>query len=147
MMCCLFIVMVEIADDDPVETKSSIVNYIGKIKLPKVEASVDVKNNTNEAFVYVESFVNVEALRVSSSVSQLRVNFVDTTHFFSSQVTWKDRDKLLSLIHRQENWVGFTIVTERSSIKNLMLELICERSGYHKILLEDFYTHLMSKTR
>jgi len=146
MMCCLFIIMVEIADDDPVETKPSSVNYFGEIKLSKVESSVDVKNNTNEAFVYVESFVNVEALHVSSGVSQLGVNKVDTTHFFSSQDTWKDRDKLLSLIHLQENKAGFTVVTERSSIKNPMLELICERSGDHIVLLEGFYTHLTSKT-
>jgi len=133
MICCLFIFMVEIADDDPVETKPSFVNYFDEIKSPKVEASVDVKNNTNEAFVYVESFVNVEALHVSSGASQLGVNKVDMTHFFSSQDTRKSRDKLLSLIHRQENRAEFTVVRERLSIKNPILKLICERSGDHKV--------------
>jgi len=133
MMCFLFIFMIEIADDDSVETKLSFVNYFGEIKPPKVEALVNVKNNTNEAFVYVESFVNAEALHVNSGASQLGINKVDMTHFFSRQDTWKDRDKLLSLIHQQENRVGFTVVRERSSIKNPMLELICERSGDHKV--------------
>lgn len=125
--------MVEIVDDDPVVTKPSFVNYFSEIKPPKVEASVDVKNNSSEAFVYVESFVNAEALHVNSGPSQLGINKVDMTNFFSRQDTWKDRDKLLSLIHRQENKAEFTVVRERSGIKNPMLELICERSGDHKI--------------
>jgi hypothetical protein len=83
MMCCLFIFMVEIVDDDQVATKPSYVNYFGVIKAHKVEASVDVKNNTNEAFVYVESFVNAEALHVNFGASQLGINKVDMTHFFS----------------------------------------------------------------
>jgi len=43
----------------------------------------------------VEVFVNVEALRVNFGVSKLYVNEVDTTQFFSSQDTWKNKDELL----------------------------------------------------
>jgi hypothetical protein len=43
LLCCLFIVMVENADDDPIETKPNFVDYSVEIKPPKVEASVDVK--------------------------------------------------------------------------------------------------------
>jgi len=57
--------MVENADDDPVETKPSFVDYSVDIKPPKVEASV-----------------KVEHLHVNSGVSELGANKVDTTQFF-----------------------------------------------------------------
>jgi hypothetical protein len=84
MLCCLFIFMVENADDDSVETKSSFVGYSGELKPPKVEVSVDVKPNIDEA-----SF-HVEVSHVNSCVSELGVNEFDTTHFFSIEYTWKD---------------------------------------------------------
>jgi len=65
--------MVENPDDDPVEIKPSFVDYSFEIKLPKVEASVDVKPNADEAYV------KVEALHVNSGVSEFGVNEVDTT--------------------------------------------------------------------
>jgi len=67
------------------------------------------------------------------SVSQVGVNEVDTTHFFSSQDTWKDIDDLLSWIRWQANMAGFTGVIQRSNLKNPMLELMCERGGDHKV--------------
>jgi len=68
--------MVVNADDDPVETKPSFVDYSVEIKLPKVEASVKV-----------EASMKIEALHVNSGVYELGDNEVDTTHFFSSQAT------------------------------------------------------------
>ena len=108
--------MVENADDDPVETKHSFVDYSGEFKPPEVEASVDVKPNIDETFVHIEASLNVDVLHVNSGVSQLGVNEVDTAHFFSSQVSWKDRDDMLSWILRQANKVRFTVVIQRSSI-------------------------------
>jgi len=67
-------------------------------------------------------------------VSKLHDNEVDTTHFFSSRETWKDKDELLDWIHRQANKVGFAVNIKRScAIRNPMLELVCERSGEHKV--------------
>jgi len=68
--------MVENADDDLVDRKSSFVDYFVEIKPPKVKTSVKV-----------EAPVIVEALHVNSVVSNLRDNEVDTIHFFSSQDT------------------------------------------------------------
>jgi len=109
-------------------TKHSFVDYSVEIKPHKVEASVDLKSNTNEASV------KVEALHVNSGVSELGDNEVDTIQFFSSQDTWKDKDELLRWIHRQTNRTGFTVVIKRSSaIRNPMVEMVCERSGDHKV--------------
>jgi hypothetical protein len=59
--------MVANADDDPVETKHSFVDYSVEIKPHKVEA-----------------LVKVEVLHVNSSVSELGDNELDTAHFLSS---------------------------------------------------------------
>jgi len=40
---------------------------------------------------------------------------------------------LLEWAHRQANKAGFTIVTQRSSLINPMLRLVCEKSGAHKV--------------
>jgi len=53
--------------------------------------------------------------------------------FFSDDVEWKDREELLEWARRQANKAGFTIVTQRSSLINPMLHLVCERSGAHKV--------------
>jgi len=53
--------------------------------------------------------------------------------FFSDDVKWKDREELLEWARRQANKAGFTIVTQRSSLINPMLRLVCERSGAHKV--------------
>lgn len=50
-----------------------------------------------------------------------------------NQVTWKDKEDMLSSIRRQANRAGFTVGIKRSSIQNPMLELMCERSGDHKV--------------
>ena len=79
--------------------------------------------------------MKVEALHVNSDVSNLRDNEVDTTHFFSSQNTWKDKDEYLGWVRRQSNMAGFTVVIKIScAISNPMLDLVCERSGEHKVL-------------
>jgi len=84
--------------------------------------------------VKVEAPIKVEAFSVNFGVSKLRDNEVDTTHFFSSRDTWKDKDKLLCWICRQANRARFTVIIKRScAIKNQMLELVCERSGEHKV--------------
>jgi len=54
--------------------------------------------------------------------------------FFSDDVKWKDREELLEWARRQANKAGFTIVTQRSSLINPMLCLVCERSEAHKVL-------------
>jgi len=41
---------------------------------------------------------------------------------------------LLEWARRQANRAGFTIVTQRSSLVNPVLCLVCERSGAHKVL-------------
>jgi hypothetical protein len=110
--------MVENMDDNPVDRKPSFIDYFVKV----------------EAFVKVEVAMKVEALPFNSGVSNLRDNEVDTTHFFSSQDTWKDKDDLLGWVRRQANMAGFTVVIKRScALRNQMLELICERSGEHKV--------------
>jgi len=53
--------------------------------------------------------------------------------FFSDNVKWKDREELLEWARRQANKEGFTIVTQRSSLINPMLRLVCKRSGAHKV--------------
>jgi hypothetical protein len=79
--------------------------------------------------------VKVKApVKVNSGVSNLRDNEMNTAHFFSSQETWKDKDKLLGWVRRQANRAGFTVVMKIScAIWNSMLELFCERSGEHKV--------------
>ena len=112
--------MVENADDDLGDRKPSVVDSI------KVEAPIKV-----EASVKVEASAKVEASCVNSDVWKLRDNEVDTTHFFS---TWKDRDELLSWVRQQANRAGFTVIIRRSCEgRNAMLELVCERSGEHKV--------------
>jgi len=54
--------------------------------------------------------------------------------FFSTRETWKDKDELLGWVRRQANRVVFTVVIKRScAIRNRMLELVCERTGEHKV--------------
>ncbi|AES86502.1 hypothetical protein MTR_4g009220 [Medicago truncatula] len=80
-------VMVENVGDDPVDRKSSFIDYFVEIKPPKVKASVKV-----------EAPMIVEALHVNSVVSNLRDNKVDTIQFFSSQDIWKDKDESLGWV-------------------------------------------------
>ncbi|XP_039683854.1 uncharacterized protein [Medicago truncatula] len=95
----------------------------------KVEAPIKV-----EASVKVEAFVKVEASSVNSDVWKLCDNKLDTTHFFSTRGTWKDKDKLLGWVRRQANRAGFTVVIKISCEGgNAMLELVYERSGEHKV--------------
>ena len=42
-------------------------------------------------------------------------------------------DNLLNWIRRQANRAGFTIVIHRSNLINPVLQLVCERSGDHKV--------------
>jgi hypothetical protein len=87
-----------------------------------------------ETPIKVEASVKVEASSVNSRVSKLRDSEVDITHFFSSRETWKDKDELLGWVRRQINIAGFTVIVKRScAIRNPMLELVCERSGEHKV--------------
>jgi len=61
-------------------------------------------------------------------------NEADTTHFFPTRDTWKDKDELLGQVRRQANRAGFTVIIRRSCEgRNAMLELVCERSGEHKV--------------
>jgi len=124
VICCLFIVMVENAHDDPIEKKPIFVDNFREFTPPKVEA----KPNIYRASVHVETSY------VDSGVAPFGVDEVDTTRFFSSEVKSKDRDNLLNWVHRQANMVGFTIVIRISNLKNPMLQLLCERSGDHKAL-------------
>jgi len=80
-MLSLVIVIVENADDDPVETKPIFVDNSGDVTPPKVEA----KPNIDGPYVHVEAL-----LYVDSTVVPLDANEVDTTQFFSSEVKWKD---------------------------------------------------------
>jgi len=93
--------MIENVDDDPVETKPSFVDYSVEIKPPKVE-----------------TFVKVEALHVNFGVSELGVNEVDTNQFFSSQNTWKDKDKLLGWIRQQANRTGWIYSCHKKNLCN-----------------------------
>jgi len=56
-----------------------------------------------------------------------------TRLIFSEDVKWKDRDDLLNWVRHQANRAGFAIVIQRSSLINPMLQLVCERSGDHKV--------------
>jgi len=94
------------------------------IKLPRVVA----KPNIDGASVHVEASKNVD-----SGVLPLHAHEVDTARFFSDDIKWKDREELLEWARRQANKAGFTIVTQRSSLVNPMLCLVCERSGAHKV--------------
>ena len=119
IICCLFIDKVESAGD----RKPRVVDSI------KVEALIKV-----EASVKVEASIKVEASSVNSDVWKLRDNKVDTAHFFSTRHTWKDKDELLGWVRRQTNRDGFTVIIRRSCEgRNVMLELVLERSGEHKV--------------
>jgi len=81
-------------------------------------------------------------------VSKLCDNEVDTTHFFSSRETWKHKDKLLIWVCQQENRDGFTVIIKRScAIRNSMLELVCERSGEHKVSKKRFKHEATGSTK
>jgi len=116
--------MVDNAEDDPGETKLNFVKKSRDVKPPKVEA----KPNIDGASVHVEA-----SKYVDSGVLQLHAHEVDTTKFFPDDVKWKDREDLLEWARRQANKAGFTIVTQRSSLINPMLRIVCERSGAHKV--------------
>jgi len=116
--------MVENAKDDPGETKPNFVEIFGDVKLLKVE----VKPNIDGASVHV-----VASRYVDSGVLPLHAHEVDTARLSSDDVKWKDREDLLEWASRQANKAGFTIVTQRSSLINPMLRLVCERSGAHKV--------------
>ena len=117
IVCCLFIDNVENAGDDPGDRKPRVVDSI------KVEAPAKV-----------EVSVKVEASSVNSDVWKLRDNEVDTANLFSTRDTWKDKDELLGCVRRQANRAGFTVIIRRSCEgRNAMLELVCERSGEHKV--------------
>jgi len=117
--------MVENMEDDPGETKPNFIEKSRDVKPPKVEA----KTNIDGAFVHVEA-----SKYVDSDVLPLHAHEFDMARFFSDDVKWKDREDLLEWACRQENKAGFTIVTQRSSLINPMLRLVCERSGSHKVL-------------
>ena len=72
-MCCIFILTVENADDDPGETKPIFFENSGDVKPPKVEA----KSNIDGASVHVEA-----SLYVNSGVVPLDASEVDMTLFF-----------------------------------------------------------------
>ena len=116
--------MVENAEDVPGDTKPNFVEISGDVKPPKVEA----KPNIDGASVHVEA-----SKYVDFGVLPLKTHEVDTARIISDNVKWKDREELLEWAHRQVNKAGFTIVTQRSSLINLMLRLVCERSGAHKV--------------
>ncbi|AET01027.1 hypothetical protein MTR_5g098640 [Medicago truncatula] len=117
--------MVENTEDDPGETKLNLVKKSGDVKQPNVEA----KPSINGASVHVEA-----SLYVDFGVLPPHANEVDMARFFSNDVKWKDRDDLLNWVHRQENKARFTIVIQRSSLINPMVQLVCERMvvHYHK---------------
>jgi len=117
IICCLFIDMVENAGDDLGDRKPSVVDSI------KVEAPIKV-----------EASVKLEASNVNTNVWKPHDNEVDTAHFFPTRDTWKDKDELFGWARRQANRAGFTVITRRSCEgRNAMLELVCERSGEHKV--------------
>jgi len=116
--------MPENAEDDPGETKPNLVEKSGDVKPPKVEA----KRNIGGASVHVEA-----SKYVNFGVLPLHANEVDTARFFSDDIKWKDRDDLLNWVRRQANKAEFTIVTQRSSLINPMVRLVCEKSGAHKV--------------
>jgi len=115
--------MVENAGDDSVDRKLSVVDYFVEMKPLKVEASMKVEAPIKvEASLKVKAPIEVEVLSVNSGVSKLRDNEVDTSHFFSSPETWKDKDELLGWVRRQANRVGFTVIIKKScAIRNPML--------------------------
>ncbi|KEH17981.1 FAR1 DNA-binding domain protein [Medicago truncatula] len=115
--------IVENAEDVPGEKKPNFVEFSGDVKPPMVEA----KLKTDGASIHVEA-----SKYVGFNVLPLQAHEVDTTRFFSD-VKSKDREELLEWARRQANKVGFTIVTQRSSLINPMFRLVCERSGAHKV--------------
>ncbi|AES68811.1 FAR1 DNA-binding domain protein [Medicago truncatula] len=95
---------------------------------------VEIKPPKHEVSVKVAVSVKVEATSVNAGVWKLRDNEVDTTHFFSSRETWKDKDELIGWVRRQANKAGFTITIKRScAVSNHILELVCESSGEQKV--------------
>jgi len=116
--------MVENVEDVSRKTKPNFVKISRDVKPPKVEA----KPNIDGASVHVEA-----SKYVDFGVLPLLTHEVDTTRFFSNDVKCQDREELLEWARRQANKEGFTIVTQRSSLINPMLRLVCERSGAHKV--------------
>ena len=116
--------MVENAEYDPGETNSNFVEKSRDVKPPKVEA----KPNIDGASVHVEA-----SKYVDSGVLPFHAIEVDTTRFFCDDIKWKDRDDLLNWARRQGNKAGFTVITQRSTLIDPMLRLVCERSGAHKV--------------
>jgi len=53
--------------------------------------------------------------------------------FFPDDIKQKDREELLEWARRQANKAGFTTVTQRSSLVDPMLCLVCERSRAYKV--------------
>jgi hypothetical protein len=96
VMYCLFIVMVENADDDPGETKQILVENSGDVKPTKVEA----KPNIDRASDHVKA-----SLYVDSGIVPLDANEVDTTHFFPKYLNGKIRMIcLIGYIVKQIGW-------------------------------------------
>ena len=116
--------MVENAKDFPGETKPNFVEIFRYVKPPKVVA----KPNIDGVSVHVEAFKNVD-----SGVLPFHAHEVDMARVFLDDVKWKDREELLEWARCQANKAGFTIVTQRSSLINPMLCLVCEKSGAHKV--------------
>jgi len=73
--CCLIIVMVENAEDEPGETKPNFVEISGDVKPPKVEA----KPNIDGASVHVEA-----SKYVDSGVLPFHAHEVETARFFQT---------------------------------------------------------------
>jgi len=113
--------MVDNMVDDGVEPKPTI-----------IESSVDVKH-TIDASIDVKISTQASIEEKSTAVSRLRDNEVNTaSFFFFTYDRWQDRDDLLGWVRRQVARVEFTISIDKSSIKNPMLTLHCERSGVYK---------------
>ena len=117
--------MVENAKDVSGETKPNFVEISRDVKPPKVEA----KPNIDGASIHVEASKYVDSVSSHFMPTKLtRLGF-----FFPDDVKWKDREELLEWARRQANKAVFTIVSQRSSLINPMLRLVCERSGAHKM--------------
>jgi len=115
------IVMVENVVDDGVEPKPAI-----------IESSVDVKY-TIDTLIDVKISTQASVEEKSTGVSRLHDNEVNTASFFSFIYDrWKDRDDLLGWVCRQVAKAEFTISIDKSSIKNSILTLHCERSGVYR---------------
>ena len=96
--------------------KLIFVENSGDVKPPKVES----KSNIDGASVHVEA-----SLYGDSGVVPLNAKAVDTTpFFFPEEVKW---------VRRQANKAGITIFIQISNVINPMLQLVCQRSGAHKV--------------